>query len=302
MTNRAFFHPKFLPTWLLIALMRACVWLPFGVQIRLGKWIGGWLYRLLKKRRKIAFINISHCFKDKNPAQVTRLVRQHFEALGVSFFEVANTFYLSDKRLKKRYQIQQTHHLQNALDNHQNIILLVGHFSTMMFAGRILAQNFAFADLYRPQNNPLFNHIMQQSFTRHGVRLITAKDSKNLIKTLKSGLPIWYAPDQDLGSKNSTMSPFFDASASTINATAKLAKIKNTVVIPLSFYRNKNGYVLRFSSAISHYPSANKLENTTKTNQILQTQILKAPEQYLWIHKRFKTRGENQPDLYRDLH
>ncbi len=283
---------------MLIGLMKLGAKLPFGTQVFLGKLMGFLLHLFLIRFRKIAFINISQCFPNKAKPDVEYLVKQHFFALGIGIFEVANCFYLDNDALKKRYHINNSHILQNALDQNKNIILLVGHFTTMMLAGRMLLQHYKFADVYRPQNNTLFDTTMTQQFIRHGSVLIKAKDSRALIKTLKSGLPIWYAPDQDLGTKNATFAPFFDIPTATINATAKLANINNTVVIPLSFSRNNSGYELEFSPALTHYPSTDAIQNATLTNQILQTQILKAPEQYLWIHRRFKTRPKGSPGFY----
>lgn len=298
MKKQNFYHPKFIPTWILIGLMKLGAKLPFKTQVAIGTGFGKLLYLILPRFRKITLINIVKCFPDKNKSQVRQLAKQHFTALGVAFFESANCFYLSDVALKERYRIKNTQILQNALTQKKNIILLVGHFTTMMLAGRILLQNFKFADLYRPQNNALFDAEMTKQFTQHGSIMVKAKDSRTLIKTLKSGLPIWYAPDQDLGIQRSTFAPFFGVETATINATAKLAKTGNTIVIPLSFLRNKSGYELEFSPALSGYPSSDALQNAAITNQILQAQILKAPEQYLWIHRRFKTRPEGEASFY----
>lgn len=298
MKKQNFYHPKFLPTWFLIILMRLGAKLSFGMQIAIGTVFGKLLYLTLPHFKKIAHINIGKCFPNKNKSQIEQLLKQHFISLGIAFFEVANCFYIKDEVLKKRYQVENAYILQKALDEKKNIILLVGHFTTMMLAGRILLQNFKFADVYRPQNNALFNTKMTEQFIKHGSTMIKSKDSKALITTLKSGMPIWYAPDQDLGAKKSTFAPFFNLPTATINATAKLAKIDNTVVIPLSFSRNQSGYELEFSPILNNYPSLNPLQNATITNQILQTQILKAPEQYLWIHRRFKTRPKGSASFY----
>ena len=293
-----FYHPKFLPTWFLIILMKLGAKLPFSIQVVIGSAFGKLLYILLPRFKKIALVNISKCFPDKSKAQHKKLLKQHFASLGIAFFEVANCFYIKDSTLKKRYHIKNTQILQDALSEGKNIILLVGHFTTMMLAGRMLLQNFKFADVYRPQNNALFDAEMTKQFIKHGSSMVKDKDSKALITTLKSGLPIWYAPDQDLGSKNSVFAPFFNIPTATINATAKLAKIDNTVIIPLSFSRNQSGYELEFFPVLDSYPSPNVLQNATITNQLLQTQILKAPEQYLWIHRRFKTRPKGEASFY----
>lgn len=301
MKKQNFYHPKFLPTWFLIILMKLGAKLPFDMQVAIGTVFGKLLYHILPRFTKIAHVNIGKCFPDKNKSQIEQLLKQHFISLGIAFFEVANCFYIKDKELKKRYQIKNTYILQQALDKKKNIILLVGHFTTMMLAGRMLLQNFKFADVYRPQNNALFNAKMTEQFIKHGSTMVKAKHSKALITTLKSGMPIWYAHDQDLGVKNSTFAPFFNLPTATINATAKLAKINNTVVIPLSFSRNQSGYELEFSPILNNYPSPDPLQNATITNKILQAQILKTPEQYLWIHRRFKTRPKGSSSFYSQI-
>jgi len=121
------------------------------------------------------------------------------------------------------------------------------------------------------------------------------------MKAIKGGLPIWYAPDQDLGEKNSIFAPFFNIQTATISATARLAKTQNTVVIPFLFIRSSSGYTMNFEPPLNDYPSDDAVENASRTNQILQDQILKAPEQYLWIHRRFKTRPKGEVPFYQDI-
>lgn len=298
MKKQNFYHPKFIPTWVLISLMKLGSKLSFKAQITIGKAMGRILYQLLGKFRRIALVNISKCFPNKSQAEVKHLAKQNFESIGIAFFESANCFYLKNDALKKYYSINNAHILEQALAQKKNVILLVGHFTTMLLAGRMLLQHFKFADVYRPQNNALFNAEMTKQFIKHGSTMVKAKDSKTLIKTLKSGLPIWYAPDQDLGAKHSVFAPFFNVPTATINATAKLANIDNTVVIPLSFTRKKLGYELDFSYPIKDYPSTDAKENAAITNHILEQQILQAPEQYLWIHKRFKNRPKGEQSFY----
>ncbi|BAS67433.1 MAG: lipid A biosynthesis acyltransferase [Gammaproteobacteria bacterium] len=298
MTKQNFYHPKFIPTWILIALMKLGARLPIKTQISMGKSMGRVLYRILSKFRRIALVNIAKCFPHKSKSEVEQLARQHFESLGIAFFESANCFYLADSALRKIYSISNIDILEDAIAQKKNVILLVGHFTTMMLAGRILLQNFKFADIYRPQNNALFDAEMTKQFIKHGAIMVKTKDSRSLIKTLKSGLPIWYAPDQDLGVKNSVFAPFFGVETATIKATAKLANIDNTVVIPLAFTRIELGYKLNFSPPLEVYPSADAQQNATLTNKILERQILTTPEQYLWIHRRFKSRPKGEEIFY----
>jgi lipid A biosynthesis lauroyl/palmitoleoyl acyltransferase len=301
MTKTNFYHPKFLPTWLLIFLMWSVANLPFNVQVFLGKYTGKLLYRVLGRFRKIATINISNCFPKKNKHQVDDLVRQNFESIGISIFETATAFFGSNKKINKNLTIYNQEYLVNALENGHGIILLSGHFLPLMLGGRALLLDHTIANIYRPQNNKLFDDLMRIRFIKNGAVMIKNKDTRSILKAIKNSLPIWYAPDQDLGTQSSVFAPFFNIPTATIVATSRLAKASNTKVIPFSFLRTVNGYEMRFEKPIENYPSDNEVSDATVTNQILQSQILKSPEQYLWIHRRFKTRLNGGPGFYEEV-
>ena len=298
MNNRQFYHPKFLPTWLLIGLMKLGAKLPFKVQIMIGKIMGLALYPLLNRFRKIAFINISHCFPNKNKSEVEMLVRQNFESLGISVFETANAYFASDEKVNAMLNIHNEHYLTKAINNGQSVILLSAHFMPLMLGSRALLLKHHIANIYRPQNNALFDEVMRQGFVNNGATMIKTKDTKAMLKAIKNKLPIWYAPDQDLGLEKCIFAPFFGIQTATVSATARLAKGDNTTVIPYFFTRSESGYNMSFEAPIKNYPGANATESARITNQILEDQILKHPEQYLWIHKRFKTRPEGERDFY----
>ena len=298
MNNRKFYHPKFLPTWLLIGLMKLGAKLPFSIQVMIGKIMGTALYPLLSRFRKIAFINISRCFPNKNKSEVEMLVRQNFEALGVSIFEIANAYFATDEKIISMLSIHNEHYLTQAIENKQSVILLSAHFMPLMLGGRALLLKHHIANIYRPQNNLLFDEVMRERFVSHGATMIKTKDIKSLLKAIKNKLPIWYAPDQDLGADKSVFAPFFGIQTATVSATARLAKNENTVVIPFFFNRTESGYSMSFEAPIENYPNADATISATMTNQILEAQILKYPDQYLWIHKRFKTRPEGESDFY----
>lgn len=298
MNNRKFYHPKFLPTWLLIGLMKLGAKLPFSVQVMIGKIMGMALYPLLSRFRKIAFINISRCFPNKNKSEVEMLVRQNFEALGVSIFEIANAYFATDEKIMSMLSIHNEHYLTQAIENKQSVILLSAHFMPLMLGGRALLLKHHIANIYRPQNNLLFDEVMRERFVSHGATMIKTKDVKSLLKAIKNKLPIWYAPDQDLGADKCIFAPFFGIQTATVSATARLAKNENTVVIPFFFNRTESGYSMNFEAPIENYPNADATISATMTNQILEAQILKYPDQYLWIHKRFKTRPEGESDFY----
>ena len=279
--------------------MRIGVFIPFNFQVLIGKTIGKLLYPFMHKLRSTAYSNISHCFPDKKQNQVNLLVKRHFEAIGVSFFETANAYYGSDKKIKKLLRITNENFFQDALKEEGGIILLCSHFMPLMLGSRALLINHTIANIYRPQNNKLFDRIMVKGYKKNGAVMIKSTDTRSIIKAINNSLPIWYAPDQDLGKNNSVFAPFFGIQTATASATARLAKNNNTRVIPYSFIRTKKGYTMSFEKPIANYPSNDPIQDATIVNQILEKQIVKSPEQYLWIHRRFKTRPNDEKNFYK---
>ena len=300
MIKNNFFHPKYFPTWILVFLMRLSVFLPFSTQVFFGKIIGKFLYPIMSELRKVAYTNISNCFPEKRQSQVTTMVKRNFEAVGISFFETANAYYASDNKIKKTLTIENEYFFTNALKKEGGIILLCSHFMPLMLGSRALLIKHKIANVYRPQNNKLFDQIMVNGYQKNGAVMIKNTDTRSIVKALSNSLPIWYAPDQDLGINNSIFAPLFGIQAATASATARLAKNNNTQVIPYSFVRTNQGYKMTFQEPLDNYPSGDPFNDAKRTNQILEKQILKNPEQYLWIHRRFKTRPEGESGLYPD--
>ena len=299
MLNIKFIHPKFFPTWILILLMRIGVFIPFSTQVIIGRTIGKVMYPFMSKLRSTAYSNISHCFPEKKQSQVNALVKSHFEAIGISLFETANAYYASDKKIIKLLTTKNEHFFKDALKQEGGIILLCAHFMPLMLGSRALLINHTIANIYRPQNNKLFDQAMVKGYKNHGAVMIKSTDTRSIVKAINNGLPIWYAPDQDLGEKNSVFALLFGIPTATATATARLAKNNNTRVIPYSFIRTKKGYEMSFEEPLQNFPSNNPVDDATTTNMILEEQIKKTPEQYLWIHRRFKTRPEGAKNFYK---
>jgi Kdo2-lipid IVA lauroyltransferase/acyltransferase len=300
MLNIKFIHPKFFPTWILILLMRIGVLIPFSTQVIIGKFIGKVIYPFMTKWRSTAYANISHCFPEKKQTQVITLVKQHFEAIGISLFETANAYYASDKKINKLLTINQEHYFTDALKHEGGVIILCAHFMPLMLGSRALLINHTIANIYRPQNNKLFDQAMVKGYKKNGAVMIKSKDTRSIIKAINNSLPIWYAPDQDLGKNNSVFAPLFGIQTATASATARLAKNNNTRVIPYSFVRTSKGYEMSFEKPLSGFPSSDPIIDATTTNKILEKQINKTPEQYLWIHRRFKTRPDGAENFYKN--
>ena len=301
MKNKKFLHPKFYPTWILILLMKISIHLPYKLQIELGKVLGKFLFYVASSRRKIAEKNLSLCFPDKNKLQINFLLKKNFEEIGISFFETSNAYFAPNQKIKKKLIVKNEKYLQEAIDNDKSIILLASHFLSLMLGSRALLLKYGIANIYRPQNNQLFDEIMRSSFVKNGAVMIKTKDTRSMLKAIKSKTPIWYAPDQDLGPNNSIYAPFFNIQTATVSATSRLAQSDNTVVLPYHFNRQGNKYIMEFQRPLKPYPTMNPLKDASKTNSILEKQILKFPDQYLWVHKRFKTRPDGESDYYKNL-
>ena len=299
MLNIKFIHPKFFPTWILILLMRIGVFIPFSAQVFIGKFIGKAIYPFMSKWRSTAYSNISHCFPEKKQAQVNTLVKNHFEAIGISLFETANAYYASDKKINKLLTINKEQYFTEALKQEGGIIILCAHFMPLMLGSRALLINHTIANIYRPQNNKLFDQAMVKGYKKNGAVMIKSTDTRSIIKAINNSLPIWYAPDQDLGENNSVFAPLFGIQTATASATARLSKNNKTRVIPYSFIRTSKGYEMSFEKPLSGFPSNDPIIDATITNKILEKQINKHPEQYLWIHRRFKTRPEGAENFYK---
>ncbi len=287
---------KFILLQLILLIMRLLALLPFKIQLLLAKLITPLCILLFKNRYKIAKININKCLKHLDKTVQRRIIKQHFTSLCMFLFEIANCLYLSKNRLKKRYQFDNKALLQQILDKKQNVIIVTAHFTTMLMAGRILADNFHVVDIYKPSSNKISLYIMQLFLTKSNIDGVAVKDIRTIIAKLKSGLPIWYSMDQDILSKNSVFIDFFGIKTNTITTTSKLANIANAKVLYLNFIR-QDKYYLKFE-LFNNFPTNNTIIDTVRISKMIEKQILSAPEQYMWIHRRFKNRPAGEKSFY----
>lgn len=297
MEKQRFLHPKYIGMWIVLGLMRVSIWLPMRVHLGLSYLLAPLLILLAKPKYRIAKINTRKCFPELSDKEQTALVKQHFRDFCMSLFETSVAFYASKSRLNSSYRFTNPEVLQQYIDAKQNIILVAGHFTTLMISGRMLTDNFKVANIYRPQNNALFDHIMVTRFQDNGAQMISSKDPKSMIRALKSGVPIWYAPDQDLGVRDSVFAPFFNIPTNTITATTKLAKIAGAKVIFFSAQRIGTRYECSFEE-LTDFPTGDTRADCSLINARLEAEIHQMPSQYLWTHRRFKTRPEGEASFY----
>ncbi len=299
--NWRFLAPRYWPIWLGLGLMKIMAALPFRWQLTAGGQIGRLLGRIGRRRRKIAAANLALCFPERSPAERAELLDQHFTALGIGLFETAMAWWAPDEQLHDLAEIKGAEHLEEALARGKGVILLTGHFTTLELGARFITWRQPFHAMYRPHKNPLYETVMRRERERRS-RLppLPHDDLRGLLRAFRKGQAVWYAPDQNHGLRNSAFVPFFGIPTCTITATSRLAALSGAAVVPYFPRRlpGAAGYVVDILPALDHFPSGDVLADTQRINALLETHIRQVPEQYLWVHRRFKTRPPGSPNVY----
>lgn len=300
--HRGLLHPKYWLTWLGFGAWYLLSLLPYRTQLFLGRGLGAIFYRLASHRREVARRNLELCFPEKSATEIDTVVRAVMVSAGIAFFEIGMAWFWPKKRLDKIYTVEGLDHLKQAEKDGVGVLLVAFHFTTTDIGGKLLGRNISVDGSYRPHNNPVYDLIQQQGRERHTfkAKAIPRGDVRAMVKALRAGRPLWYAPDQDYGAKHSIFVPFFGVEAATITATAQLARMGKARVVPFTQVRKADGsgYHLIFSPPLSDFPSGNETDDAIRVNQIAEGFIEANLEQYLWLHRRFKTRPPGQPSLY----
>jgi KDO2-lipid IV(A) lauroyltransferase len=295
----AFLLPKYWLTWVGLAVLRAFAWMPFAMQRRVAAALGALIRRLPLAYVRIAERNIELCLPQLSAADRARLIRDHCRSLGMALCETATTWWSSDRQVNALAEVCGLEHLQAALAKGRGAILIGGHFTTIEIATRILGTVVPMNVVYRPTKNALLSHVMHSSFCRHG-KPIRHDDIRGMIRALKHNEAVWYAPDQSYRNKGAAMVNFFGIPAATTTATSRLARISGAQV--LTYFPERlpgcAGYRVVIGPAFENFPCGDAVQDVERFNGLLQAQILRIPEQYLWMHRRFKGLSADYPDYY----
>ncbi len=296
-----FIAPRFWPTWIGLALLRVTILLPYPVLLMLGKGIGWAMFHLLPRRRYVAETNVALCFPHLGRQAQQAIVRESFESSTIAIFESALSWWGSERRFRNLYRIEGIEHLQKALAEGKGAILLSGHYTTLEISGRVLILHLDnFHPVYKRARNELFNEVMTQARERISAGVLENTDMRALLRTLKKGGIVWYAPDQDFGTESSVFAPFFGVPTATLTTTARLTKLSGAPVLPQFSRRlpGAQGYLVKILPPLENFPSGDDVIDATRVNQAIETGVSEAPGQYLWVHRRFKSRPPGEPPLY----
>ena len=295
----AFLQPKYWLTWLGLGILRVISLLPFAAQRRVGWALGCLIRHLPLAYVRIARRNIDLCLPQLSSAARGKLLDQHCHSLGMGVCETATTWWRSDAHVARLADVQGFEHLQQALAKGRGAIMIGGHFTTIEIATRILSTMVPLSAVYRAPKNALLSYTMHRSFARNGTP-IAHDDIRTMIRVLKKNGVVWYAPDQSYRNKGAAMVKFFGIPAATTTATSRLAKITGAQVLTFFPERLPNGagYRVTIGSALEDFPGADLVSDVERFNALLQAHILRIPEQYLWMHRRFKGLSADYPDYY----
>lgn len=288
--TRALLHPRHWLTWSLIGVAVLLTRLPYKVQLSIGKAVGLLLHKVARSRRHIAEVNIRLCFPEKTASEQAQLVRRIFIDNGIGFMETMISWFRKPDYLLPITQFHGLEKLAAANAEGRGVMLLGAHYSMLDLAGTLLSNRIVLSVTYKPQGNPVMNFVMERGRARAYKNCFVSKDIRNVIRALKQGDTVWYAPDQDFGHRNSTFATFFGVPTATLTATSRIVKSGNAVVLPITYFRREDnsGYDISIHDALP-IPGASDEADAQVANDFLEEQLRLHPSQYLWLHKRFKS-------------
>ncbi len=295
-----FLGPRYWPTWLGYACIWAAAQLPLRWQMAIGRLIGLAGYRFARGRHHICATNIALCFPELSRSEQDRLVRETFIANGKGIMEIGLSWCRDPADFMDGVSVEGLDNLRRAQEQGRGVLLVSAHFCTLEIVGALLAQLHPIGVTYRAHKNPLFNALMLRGRKRHLDAVIERRQVRRALRRLQQGHVLWYAADQDYGPRHSVFAEFFGVPAATITATSQFARFNSSPVVFLSHYRKPDdaGYELHFSQPLDDFPSGDDLADAQRINDLIEEAIRYRPEQYIWLHRRFKTRPPGEPDPY----
>ncbi|AEX53900.1 kdo(2)-lipid IV(A) palmitoleoyltransferase [Rahnella aquatilis] len=298
----SFLQPRYWLTWFGLGVLFLLVQLPYPVLNRLGIWLGRTSMRFLKRRVSITRRNLQLCFPDLPSDQVEARIISNFESLGMGLLETGMAWFWSDARVKRWFDVSGLHNLKKAQENKQGVLVIGVHFMSLELGGRAMGLCQPMMAMYRPHNNKAMEFVQTWGRMRSNKAMLDRKDLRGMVHALKKGEAVWFAPDQDYGPRGSVFAPLFAVDqAATTSGTFMLARLAKPALVTVVLVRKAGGtgYELVIQPQLQDYPIDDEMAAAAYMNRVIEKEIMRAPDQYLWLHRRFKTRPAGAPSLYR---
>ncbi|HJP98592.1 MAG TPA: LpxL/LpxP family Kdo(2)-lipid IV(A) lauroyl/palmitoleoyl acyltransferase [Rhodanobacteraceae bacterium] len=297
---RKLLAPRHWPAWLGVAAVRILARLPVRWLLAGGAAFSAAASPLLRERRHVIARNLELCFPELDAGQRESLRREATREMGRMLGEFALGWFATDRKLARLdVTIEGLQHLEAARTRSRGVLLVGGHFSHLELCARLISRQIRIAGMYRRMDSEVFEYMVLHARLAYADAMFGKDELRATVKYLKRGGTVWYAPDQDMRGKDSVFAPFFGIPASTITATHHLARLSGAEVVPFFHRRTPNGsYALRLDAPLEGFPSDDIVADTARLNAAIERMVREAPAQYLWAHKRFKTRPEGVPSIY----
>jgi KDO2-lipid IV(A) lauroyltransferase len=273
--------------------------LPLGLLAGVGRVTGTLLYPLARARRKVTLTNLKLCFPDWSEAKREQVARAHFQVVARCFLEHGILWWSSKDRIQKFVRVEGLEHWQAVQG--KPVIWLAPHFAGLDMGGSRIITEWRGVSVYSAQKNPVFDRVVRNGRTRFVTPVLFSRQDgiRPVVKAMREGLPLYYLPDMDFGARDALFVPFFKVPAATITGLSRMARLARAVVVPAVTRQlpGSQGYVLQFYPAWENYPTDDVEADTRRMNAFIEARVREMPEQYYWVHKRFKTRppGERSP-------
>jgi len=295
--------PKYWGLWIFVFFAKFFVLLPYKVQMRIGLVIAWCIYPFIKRRKKIALINLQIDFPEKSEEEIRKLEKQSFYSAALAGIESIISWFMSNRRFKKiKFEEYNPEYFVDIHNDPEQVVIVLGfHFHCLEIAGRYTGETYKpFSLIYQKHKNPFFEHIIQKSRNKYVDKCFQRKNILPVIRSLRKKTSLWYAPDQDFGYEHTVFVPFFGKMCSTLAVTSWLVQKTGAKVVPALYARNRDlsGYKIIASKPLENFPTGDHYKDAHITNKILEDMIRDYPEQYLWQHRRFKTRPEGEEKIY----
>lgn len=285
-------------TYLLLAAMWLLHWLPMPLLAASGRGLGWLLYHLIRERRRITLTNLGLCFPQLSAAEKSALARRHFAYFGRNMLELGLWWWASAVRIRRLVKV--THGERLAAYHGRPVILFAPHFVGLDAGWMRLAMDHAMVTIYARAKNRTFDTALRRGRLRFGKTTLFSRQEgvKSIIRPIREGRPFYYLPDMDYGAKDAVFVPFFGVPAATITGLSRLAKLTGATVIPIITRMAGNHYEIDIGQPWQNFPTDDPVADTRRMNAFLETEILRSPAQYYWLHKRFKTRPPGEAGFY----
>jgi len=299
----SYWSPRYWPVWVGMGLLRLICLLPHRAALAIGRLAGRFVHAIGASRRAVVRRNIELCFPELSTEERDALAFEHFKALGMTLIEMGLGRWASDKHLQSITKLNGIEHVHNALDSGKGVILLSAHFTTLEIMGRVLSLNMPpFDAVFRRNRSEFMTELQRSGRERSAESTIEKRDIKKMVRSLRANRAVWYAPDQSYNRKGSEVIPFFGVPTMHTTATSTLARLGQAAVVAFFPRRLPDAsYEMTLFPAFDDFPSDDPVADTKRYVELLEQHIRTCPEQYFWIHRKFKDLPDGYPDYYADL-